>query len=329
MRIAPTVLVALLGVLSVSSATSQAEPEIIEHSGICDASAAVAAGPALFVVANDEDNVLRVYRNSEPGKPLQTFDLTSFLKPDEENPEADIEAVTQVGSRAYWITSHGASKKGKRRPSRRRLFATEVEVADDNVTITPIGTPYKKLVKNLAAAPQLKGFKLRAAAKRPPKSAGALNIEGLCATPDGTLLIAFRNPIPDGKALLVPLKNPQQVVAGESPELDDPIRLSLDGLGVRSIEYCQARRSYLVVAGPYDQEGAFKLYQWSGDPSDEPEAIDEVDFDGLNPEAMIVYPAERTKIQILSDDGTKEVDGEECKDAPPEKRSFRSVWVTP
>jgi len=39
----------------------------------------------------------------------------------------------------------------------------------------------------------------------PLKSPGGLNIEGLCATPDGQLLIGFRNPIPDGKALIAPL----------------------------------------------------------------------------------------------------------------------------
>ncbi len=105
------------------------DAETTEHSGMCDASAAVAVGPTMFVVANDEDNVLRVYRKNKPGEPVHTFDLTSFLKPDAEHPEADIEAATQVGDRVYWITSHGTNKKGKQRPSRHRLFATEVTEA--------------------------------------------------------------------------------------------------------------------------------------------------------------------------------------------------------
>jgi len=46
-----------------------------------------------------------------------------------------------------------------------------------------------------------------------PKTPGALNIEGLCATPDHKLLIAFRNPLPQSKALLIPLENPEQVIA--------------------------------------------------------------------------------------------------------------------
>jgi hypothetical protein len=33
---------------------------------------------------------------------------------------------------------------------------------------------------------------------------GGLNIEGLAATPDGQLLIGFRNPLSEGKALLLP-----------------------------------------------------------------------------------------------------------------------------
>src|SRR5439155_18316253 len=48
------------------------------------------------------------------------------------------------------------------------------------------------------------------------------NIESLCA--DGeSLVIGFRNPVPDGKALLVPLKNPAAVIdSGASPDARRP-----------------------------------------------------------------------------------------------------------
>jgi hypothetical protein len=50
----------------------------------------------------------------------------------------------------------------------------------------------------------------------------------------------------------------------------------------------------------------------------------------MHPEALIIYPGEQTKIQLLSDDGTVQVDGRECKDknVTPAKKSFRSIWVT-
>jgi hypothetical protein len=323
------VLAALVTVLLASPAIPQADSEAIEHSGMCDASAAVAVGRTLFVVASDEDNVLRVYRANKPGKPVHTFDLTSFLKPDPKYPEADIEGATRVGDRVYWVTSHGTNKNGKQRPTRHRLFATDVKVAADKVTITPVGTPYKNLIKDLNEAPHLKDLKLGEAARKPPEGVGGLNIEGLSATPQGALLIAFRNPIPSGKALLIPLENPKEVIEGRAAKLGAPIRLSLGGLGVRSIEYFEARGKYLIVAGPHGDEGDFKLYQWSGLQSEEPELLKQVNFKDLRPEALVIYPGEKTKVQVLSDDGTKQVDGKDCKEAKPGKQSFRSSWVTP
>jgi len=84
--------------------------------------------------------------------------------------------------------------------------------------------------------------------------------------------------------------------------------------------------TYLIIAGPHTDEGNFKLYQWLGIASDAPKLVDGVNFRDLHPEALIAYPGEKT-VQILSDDGTKPVEGKECKEAAPEKRSFRSVWV--
>jgi hypothetical protein len=51
-----------------------------------------------------------------------------------------------------------------------------------------------------------------------------------------------RNPIPGKRALLVPLENPEEVVDGRAAKLGTPILLPLGGLGVRNIEYFEARR---------------------------------------------------------------------------------------
>jgi hypothetical protein len=326
----------LVTLLLAPPARSQPNPEISTYPGMCDASAAVAVGPTMFVVANDEDNVLRVYQRNTSDNPVTTFDLTSFLNLDPEHPEADIEGATRIGNRIYWITSHGTNKEGKPRPSRRRLFATEVNMASDQVTITPVGTPYTHLVKDVVESPWLKEYKLGDAAKEPPEQVAnanrvaGLNIEGLTATPQGTLLIALRNPIPGGQALLIPLENPEEAINGKAATLGKPIPLSLGGLGVRSIEYFEAWGKYLIVAGPPDDQGEFELYQWSGAASEAPHPIPDVTFKGMYPEALIIYPGEQTKIQLLSDDGTVQVDGRECKDknVTPAKKSFRSIWVT-
>lgn len=338
-----TVVVVLIIALLVLAAPPPARPEVTKHFGMCDASAAVPVGPTMFVVANDEDNRLRVYRRDDPGRPVPVYqrrhpsepvpwvDLSSFLKVDPKHPEADIEGATRVEDRVYWITSHGRNKNGKPRPNRHRLFATEIKVSGDKVTIAPVGKPYRDLLKDLTASQWLKEYRLGDAAEKPPEETDGLNIEGLSATTQGTLLIAFRNPTPHGKALLVPLENPKQVVEGKAAKLGKPISLSVGGLGIRSIEYFEAKQKYLIVAGPHGDEGDFHLYQWSGPPSEEAELIEGVNFRSFRPEALVIYPTEQTRIQILSDDGSEKINGRDCKDGDvaPEHKYFRSVWINP
>ncbi|WP_447599734.1 DUF3616 domain-containing protein [Nitrospira sp. Nam80] len=326
-----TVVMALITACLVLATPPPARSEITKHFGMCDASAAVPVGPAMFVVANDEDNRLRVYRRDDPGAPVSSVDLTSFLNVGPKHPEADIEGATRIRDRIYWITSHGRNKNGKPRPSRHRLFATEVKVSGDQVTIVPVGKPYRDLLKDLTALPWLKEYRLGDAAEKPPEEEGGLNIEGLSATPDGALLIGFRNPVPNGKALLVPLKNPKQVVDGKAATLGRPISLSLGGLGIRSIEYFEVTGKYLIVAGPPGDDGDIHLYQWSGPPSEETEPVAGVNFSSLHPEALIVYPEEKSRVQVLSDDGSEKINGKDCKDedVEPTHKYFRSVWISP
>ncbi|MGZ8182446.1 MAG: DUF3616 domain-containing protein [Methylobacter sp.] len=328
-----TTTVAIVATVLAPPATADTAPPVARHSGMCDASAAAPVGSAFFVVANDEDNTLRVYKRDKSGEPVYSKDISSFLKIDKKNPEADIEGAALIGNRIYWITSHGASTDGKLRPNRHRFFATDIETNGNSVKLKPVGTPFPGLVKALEDADNsagLKNYHLGKAAKKAPKSRNGLNIEGLTRTPQGNLLIGFRNPVPDGKALLVPLQNPQEVIAGnEQPKLGKPILLDLGGLGIRSIEYSDVKGAYLIIAGPHDSNDRFQLYQWPGNPSEAPGLINGVDFQGLHPETLLVYPEEKTRIQILSDDGSEPVKGQYCKDlAKSQDKSFRSIWVS-
>jgi hypothetical protein len=324
----PPLLALVLG-MGFAAGAPRPPDEVTSYSGICDASAAVALGPRTFVVASDEENVLRVYDRFEGGGPIQTFDLAVFLRSDLRHPESDIEGAARLGDRIYWIGSHGANRNGKVRRGRRVLFATDVTFDGRTVRLTPAGTPYRDLVMDLSESAALASYRLGEAALRPPKDGGGLNIEGLAATPEGTLLIGFRSPSPGGRALLVPLLNPGEAVAGKPARLGGPILLSLGGLGVRDIAYSTARRAYLIVAGPAGPESGFRLYRWSGAPSDEPKRVDGARFDGLQPEAIVIYPGDGREIQVLSDDGTRRVGGVECRNATPDLRSFRSIRVTP
>ncbi len=312
----------------VSQANAAKAYGTLMHAGMCDASAAVAVGSSLFIVGNDEDNILRLYRRDglEHG-PIQSFDLSTFLNLDIKHPEADIEAATRIGDRVYWITSHGANKKGKQRSSRHKFFATQIKQVDSKVSIEFIGHPYESLVNDLNKMPQWRAFALLEAAHYAPKSQRGLNIEGLAAAPDGSLWIAFRNPVPDAKALLVSLKNPQAVVTGEQAILGEPLMLSLHGLGIRGMEYVPRLGQYIIIAGSFGHDDDFRIYRWSGMRQQQPVFIKNIDLGHLKPESVVVYGD--GMIQLLSDDGTNKVAGKACKRVENADKSFRSMSFTP
>jgi hypothetical protein len=305
-------LLAALLLIAAGAAGAQARYE-----GLCDASAAVALDARHFVVADDEHNRLTIYKRGET-KPVGEVELGAFLKTDK---EADLEGSAQVGNRIYWIGSHARNSARKLRVDRQRFFTTEIR----GTTVEPIGKPYTALLSDLLAAPALAALKLSDATARAAEAEGGFNIEGLAAAPDGSLLIGLRNPIPQGRALVIPLLNPADLVAGKGPaRFGSAIRLDLGGRGVRSLERIGA--GYLIVAGPPADEGSFALFRWSGKPTDMPAPV-RTDLGTLRPEALFAWPD--GQITLLSDDGGVSVGRKACKDADRSKRSFRALDIKP
>ena len=287
------------------------------YRGMCDASAAAALGEDLFVVANDENNRLLVYRRGQAVAVAQV-DLSAFLDTARDE-ESDLEGAATIGQRIYWISSHGRNKNGKVRKSRYRFFATEASGKDARVQ--PVGIAYAGLLDDMIATGHLDKYALKNASSQTPEAQGALNIEGLAATLFGGLLIGMRNPAPEGMALIVPLLNPAEVVDGKAaPRFGDAIELDLGGLAIRSIELVGL--AYFIVAGPPGDKGKFALYQWSGDAQDAPLRLQHAAFDTLRPEALFAIPGTR-KIALLSDDG-----GPHVKELDETEQTFRSVTLT-
>ncbi len=309
----------------------------LQHYGICDASGAVALDNNRFIVANDEDNLLRVYSANDSGTPLTTIDINNYFTDNPKKKEVDIEAATELNGLIYWITSHGRNKKRKRKPLRHQFFANKITNLDQPI-LEQVGDSYTQLVfKDMFQDERLKDYELEKAEELAPKEEGGLNIEGLTATPNGELLIGFRNPIPRGKALILPLTNPLDLIQKDESEVHaifgNPIELDLGGLGIRSIEYWQDYKIYLIIAGAYDGSDKFAIYQWSGNRQDTPQKIEliilPVDF---RPEAVLFYPNRKNQFQLLSDDGSiVRANGTECKEIEDEsnpEKYFRSLWIT-
>ena len=148
----------------------------------------------------------------------------------------------------------------------------------------------------------------------------------MCPGTNGELLIGFRNPIPKGRALIVPLLNPAELLQGHHARFGDAMLLDLDGRGVRDMALVEGR--YLIIAGSYDGKGHSHLYEWSGG-TNAPGKVPGVSFKGSNPEALVVYPdTPVNEFQILSDDGTRKIGGEDCKTIKdPTRKWFRSYWL--
>jgi hypothetical protein len=348
-------------------ATSGFSGQVMIYNGASDASAAVAVGDDMFIVADDENNILRAYSVEKGGSPIFSYDLTDFLGVEREHSEADIEGVTRVADRVYWITSHGRNKDGKIRPNRYRFFATSVKSEGGNIAIRPVGVPYRSLVHMLVGTDSMHGLGLSEATrfnekdlpkkqreKLAPKEQG-LNIEGLCAAPEGkTLFIGFRNPRPFDKslkrnmALVVPLENPQAVVEqGDTPMFGKPILWDLAGLGIRAMEYSHFHKAYFVIAGTHDDHSDFALYRWSGKRDETPVFLQKLTMlpDRFTPETIICFE-KSPRLLLLSDDGSipvKVSDESECMEgelrddgtclnkhlANPAKKTFRAIWLQP
>ncbi|WP_065753080.1 DUF3616 domain-containing protein [Bradyrhizobium paxllaeri] len=329
-------------------AEAQAADEITTYRGACDGSAAVGLDQNFFAVADDESNVLNVYRIGQAAA-VQELALDAFLEaPTKKKPgpdgkpdfkEVDLEGAARIGDRIYWIASHARDSKGEVEPGRSRLFATRIVSQADGPRLEPIGSGAHKdlreaMFDDAKLKKKLKPFKLSDAyapgkEEGPtPESKNGFNIEGLAATPDGRLLIGFRNPRPGKKALVISLDNPAEVVdAGKTPVFGNPRQLGkLKGRGIRSIEWIN--NTYVIVAGPHgdaeesDIEPPFALFTWSGKESDTEPVMMKVKLpDDFAPEAVFAIPGSSNMI-LLSDDGTKK-----CKDADKAQKSFRALTL--
>lgn len=301
--------------------------------GMCDASGAVALSDALFAVADDEDNVLRIYDANRGGPAVAASQTLAPLslelasagrtKPAKRARELDIEGATRIGNVALWITSHGRNSSGKQRPERLVFLGTTAPAGATGIEL--VGEPYVHLLDDLSSDARLSAFDIAAAAARPPTEPGGLNIEGLTERPDGGVYIGFRNPIPGGKALLVPLLNPLAILHGDRARFGDPVLLDLGGLGVRSLSWWRGR--YLIAAGDFADRRGSRLLLWDGHTA--PEVIAGVDLADFNPEAFFT-PEASDRILLLSDDGADMIGGVACKRLTDDSRKrFRGRWIAP
>ena len=203
----------------------------------------------------------------------------------------------------YAITSHSRDDDGDEKKSREKLVRFRI---DGDRVVDP------KVVDGLKSALTARHPVLAAAAQmRDVKASGGLNIEALEISPDQKrLLIGFRSPLHDGRALVASVENPSGIFeADEAPRIAAVLEeLDLGGHGIRGLSYVPALGAYLVIGGPVSRQRAeFDLWLWSGQRGAPARRVTVPGLRGLE-RAEGVCPAVIDGVErviIVSDDGNR------------------------
>jgi hypothetical protein len=284
-------------VLSYAASAASQTPAITRfHTGASDASSAQVLDEDQMLVADDEDQALRVYARDFSGAPLGSFDFTAELALTEGGAtpdEVDIESSARIGDRIYWAGSHGNSTAGALRPNRSRVFATDLSNTESGWSLAYVDR-YDHLRADLIAWDRSNGHGLgadalglfdSAAEGIEADAAEGFNIEALAIAPDGSSAwLGFRAPLlplaARTQALIVPVANFEPLVVDDLPGsrpagsavFGAPILLDLGGRAIRSMQHTDDG-SYLIIAGPAAASSDlapdnFRLFIWSGDTDD-------------------------------------------------------------
>lgn len=319
------------------------------HTGLSDASNAIAIDDNYYMTGDDELDYINVYARNHSGLQVASFDATSQLNlPDPSSPEVDIEAGAEspkTAGRSFWI---GSMSNGKspfaNKPNRDRLFATH-HIGTGAATVISFAG-YSAIRSSLLTWGDAHGydFSNSAAAGKDPKSFDGFSAEGMCFAPDSTTLwIALRAPlVPTNfrtKAVIAPILNFETWFNNGNqtgnPAFGTPIELDLNMNGFRDLIRL-SNGTYIIIAGsPLDNGGSSEIFKWTGNPADAPIHVPSSAEGVLNMEgAMEVHNSGNlsfTKLQVITDNGAAVLynDNNEAKDfGDLNLRKFRSDVLT-
>jgi len=336
----------------IAYAASARTPDIIPantfwHTGMSDASDAIALDNNYYISGDDEFDYLNVYSRSASGFPAVSYDYSSNLAlPDPGHPEVDLEAAAKspsVANKMFWSgsMSNGAAPFPNK-PNRDRLFATTVTGTGASTVFTFAG--YVNIRTALLAWGDANGYAFTASATAgvDSKAPNGFSLEGMVFGPDNTTLyLGLRAP-------LVPVSNRTNAVIAPilnfeswfnngspvgSPAFGPPIELNLNNRGIRDIIRL-SNGTYILIAGPAGDAGANDLYKWTGFPADAPVLVPSSASGVLKMEGIIpVYVNSQlslSQIQVVTDGGDVVLynDGFEAKDLVGNLRKFRSDLLT-
>ena len=216
--------------------------------------------------------------------------------------EIDLESSFPVGNRLFFLGSHSNNKNGRSRPDRWRMFAVDVNPADQSTSVAgyyqwlredlrswdsgnlhQLGANYLGLVsssdggdKNPLKAPEtdtLSGFSIEGSTTSPGDKQVWLGFRAPLVSAPGQPAVLSDKADNRTHALIIPVDNYAELLSphgGDQPhaKIGAPIRLDLGQRGIREIRK-NASGEYLIIAGPPNGANGtaprnFRLFSWDG-----------------------------------------------------------------
>ncbi len=151
----------------------------------------------------------------------------------------DVEGLASNGDMVYAVTSFAPDRSGKEKSDRKKLIRFKY---------------YSGAVKEVDVYKGLKHILEKRFPKifgHPALFANDINIEGLLFDQkDNILYLGFRSPLYHDKAILIGIKNYNDLFDKKSfPQFTGPIFISLNGMGIRGCCYDKESDGYWILAG--------------------------------------------------------------------------------
>ncbi len=202
----------------------------------------------------------------------------------------DLEGIAvDANDNLFAITSHSRSVKGKLKHSRERLARFKIK-------------------GNLIT--DFEGFDTLGNSIRQRIGIGAINIEAISFDATGKkLLIGLREPLFEGKSLIVVLENPNAIFDHhEEPQISSKIfQLDLNGGGIRAMDYNQKLGGFLLVNEITNAKGKIRsrFWFWNGNAADKPREVTIYGMENIkNIEGITsISIGGEPRLLIVSDDG--------------------------
>lgn len=213
-----------------------------------------------FVIEDEKEYALRILKLNENQTSSSELLLGSNLPINEMQKLDDLEGIdTDRNGFIFAITSHSRSKKGKVKKNREKFLRFTLNGNQiENASVVLDLKEY--LIANQEVL-------INAAKVKDVKNDGGLNIEGLAFdSQKENLLIGYRSPLLDSKAIISTIKNPTEIFTlGQKPRTSQKLLLvDLQGEGIRGMHYDSKLGGFLIISGPSEKlQVPFKLWFWN------------------------------------------------------------------